>query len=137
MRNQIISDYKHGIQNEEYRVLETSNGKFQVRKRTSPFVPNSQSVKRVQIEEPEKETEKEKVEDTSKTSLSSNLNDRMSNEDLLRKLSTLLDVPQKEPEQIPQEHDAEEEAYEQEQNYYNSRANLGMNPYIRQPLRLY
>ena len=127
-RNQIISDYKHGIPNEEYRVLETSSGKFQVRKRKSPFKSTSAaSEKHVElkpVEEPVKEEQKK-------------VDERMSNEDLLRKLSTLLDVPQQKTEQTPEEHEAEEEAYEQEQEYYNSRANLGFNPYIRRPLRLF
>jgi hypothetical protein len=125
-RNQIISDYKHGIPNEEYRVLETSSGKFQVRKRKSPFKSGKEE-KHVEII-PEKEEPKEEPK---------KVDDRMSNEDLLRKLSTLLDVPQQKTEQTPEEHEAEEEAYEQEQEYYNSRADLGFNPYIRRPLRLF
>ena len=36
-RRQIISDYKNGIQNEEYRVIDQGNGKYQVRKRDSKF----------------------------------------------------------------------------------------------------
>ena len=36
-RKQIISDYKNGIQNEEYRVIDRGEGKYQVRKRESQF----------------------------------------------------------------------------------------------------
>ena len=36
-RRQIISDYKNGIQNEEYRVIDRGNGDYQVRKRDSKF----------------------------------------------------------------------------------------------------
>ena len=36
-RKQIISDYKHGIANPNYRVIDRGDGTFQVRKRDSKF----------------------------------------------------------------------------------------------------
>ena len=55
----------------------------------------------------------------------------------MRKLSVLLDVPQKEVDKTPDEFDKEEEAYEDDQEFIERNINTGFNPYIRQPLRLY
>ena len=124
LRKQIISDYKHGIQNAEYRVIEREDGSYQVRKRTSKFqIPTSAQVP-------------EQVPEVSKPSGSIE-NQRLSNEELLRKLSTLLEIPTQTPETTPQEMDQAEEAYEEDQNYIEQNINTNFNPYMRRPLRLY
>ena len=122
-RKQIISDYKHGIPNEEYRVIDQGNGKFQVRKRASKFKMPAKAKP-----EPEPEVEEEEPKKP--------LMDRMSNEELLRKLSSLLQIPQQDVEQPPEDYDHEEESYEQAQQYINSYAQRGYSPYRRQPLKL-
>ena len=91
-RRQIISDYKNGIQNEEYRVIDQGNGKYQVRKKESKFKVQPKLVPQPQPE-PEPKEEEEKKESPI----------RMSNEDLLYKLSNLLQVPQKEPKETSEE----------------------------------
>ena len=122
-RRQIISDYKNGIQNEEYRVIDRGNGNYQVRKRDSKF----------KLAKPQKEIipeeEEEKVE-KQKTSL------RMSNEELLYKLSNLLQVPIKETDETPEEHDHEEEAFEEDKQYIE-RAATQRNPWGRKPFSLF
>ncbi len=129
-RKQIISDYRNGIPNEEYRVIDRGNGTYQVRKRESRFKmpprPRTPSIqKNRDVEEEEDEVEEKKNKPV-----------RMSNEDLLYKLSNLLQVPVKEPEELPDEHDHEEEAYEQDQEFIQ-RAAVESNPWARRPLRLY
>ena len=129
-RKQIISDYKNGISNEDYRVIDQGNGKYQVRKRESGFkCPPKPKKPHVKIQE--EQEEEEEVKEPKKD------NNRMSNEELFRKLSTLLQVPEPEVEQTPQEYEQEEEAYDQTQQYLNSYAQQGYSPYRRQPLRLY
>ena len=122
-RRQIISDYKNGIQNEEYRVIDRGNGNYQVRKRDSKF----------KLAKPQKEVipeeEEEKVE-KQKSSL------RMSNEELLYKLSNLLQVPIKETNETPEEHDHEEEAFEEDKQYIE-RAASQRNPWGRKPFSLF
>ena len=122
-RRQIISDYKNGIQNEEYRVIDRGNGNYQVRKRDSKF----------KLAKPQKEVipeeEEEKVE-KQKSSL------RMSNEELLYKLSNLLQVPIKEIDETPEEHDHEEEAFEEDKQYIE-RAATQRNPWGRKPFSLF
>ena len=122
-RRQIISDYKNGIQNEEYRVIDRGNGNYQVRKRDSKF----------KLTKPQKEVipeeEEEKVE-KQKSSL------RMSNEELLYKLSNLLQVPIKETYETPEEHDHEEEAFEEDKQYIE-RAATQRNPWGRKPFSLF
>ena len=122
-RRQIISDYKNGIQNEEYRVIDRGNGNYQVRKRDSKF----------KLTKPQKEVipeeEEEKVE-KQKSSL------RMSNEELLYKLSNLLQVPIKETDETPEEHDHEEEAFEEDKQYIE-RAASQRNPWGRKPFSLF
>ena len=122
-RRQIISDYKNGIQNEEYRVIDRGNGNYQVRKRDSKF----------KLAKPQKEVipeeEEEKVE-KQKSSL------RMSNEELLYKLSNLLQVPIKETDETPEEHDHEEEAFEEDKQYIE-RAATQRNPWGRKPFSLF
>ena len=122
-RRQIISDYKNGIQNEEYRVIDRGNGNYQVRKRDSKF----------KLAKPQKEVipeeEEEKVE-KQKSSL------RMSNEELLYKLSNLLQVPIKETDETPEEHDHEEEAYEEDKQYIQ-RAATKINLWERKPFTLF
>ena len=88
LRRQIISDYKNGIQNEEYRVIDQGIGKYQVRKRESKF-----KIQPKLIPQTEQKEEEEKKESPI----------RMSNEDLLYKLSNLLQVPQKEPKETSEE----------------------------------
>ena len=125
-RKQIISDYKNGIQNQDYRVIDRGDGTYQVRKRESKF---KLSIDESKIpKSPPEQTEEPKKEDTS---------GRLTNEELLRKLSVLLDVPQKEVDKTPEELDKEEEAYEDDQEFIERNINTGFNPYIRQPLRLY
>ena len=122
-RRQIISDYKNGIQNEEYRVIDRGNGNYQVRKRDSKF----------KLAKPQKEVipeeEEEKVE-KQKSSL------RMSNEELLYKLSNLLQVPIKETNETPEEHDHEEETFEEDKQYIE-RAASQRNPWGRKPFSLF
>ena len=125
-RKQIISDYKNGIQNQDYRVIDRGDGTYQVRKRESKF---KLSIDESKIpKSPPESTPEPKKEDTS---------GRLTNEELLRKLSVLLDVPQKEVDKTPEELDKEEEAYEDDQEFIERNINTGFNPYIRQPLRLY
>lgn len=59
-RRQIISDYKNGIPNEEYRVLDRGNGKYQVRKRESKFKVSASKTKSKQPE-PEPEPEQKQL----------------------------------------------------------------------------
>ena len=95
-----------------------------MRKRTSKFqIPTSAQVP-------------EQVPEASKPSGSIE-NQRLSNEELLRKLSTLLEIPTQTPETTPQEMDQAEEAYEEDQNYIEQNINTNFNPYMRRPLRLY
>ena len=123
-RKQIISDYKNGIPNEEYRVIDQGNGKYQVRKRESQF---KLPPKPVTPPEEKEETEEEEEKKDSPV--------RMSNEDLLYKLSNLLQVPKKETEETPEEHDHEEEAYEEDKQYFQ-RAAVQRNPWERRKLSL-
>ena len=127
-RKQIISDYKNGIQNQDYRVIDRGDGKYQVRKRESKFKLSIAESKIPKSPPPQEPTPEPKKEDTS---------GRLTNEELLRKLSILLDVPQKEVDKTPEELDKEEEAYEDDQEFIERNINTGFNPYIRQPLRLY
>ena len=124
MRKQIISDWKHGIQNSDYRVIERDDGTFQVRKRDSKFKAFIQKQEPEPVPQPEPEPKKEEP-------------DRLTNEELLRKLSRLLEVPENPPEKTPQEFEQEQEAYEEDQNYIERMASSNFNPYIRRPLRLY
>ena len=127
-RKQIISDYKNGIQNQDYRVIDRGDGTYQVRKRESKFKLSIDESKIPKSPPPQEPTPEPKKEDTS---------GRLTNEELLRKLSVLLDVPQKEVDKTPEEFDKEEEAYEDDQEFIERNINTGFNPYIRQPLRLY
>ena len=127
-RKQIISDYKNGIQNQDYRVIDRGDGTYQVRKRESKFKLSIDESKIPKSPPPPEPTTEPKKEDTS---------GRLTNEELLRKLSVLLDVPQKEVDKTPEELDKEEEAYEDDQEFIERNINTGFNPYIRQPLRLY
>ena len=127
-RKQIISDYKNGIQNQDYRVIDRGDGTYQVRKRESKFKLSIDESKIPKSPPPQEPTPEPKKEDTS---------GRLTNEELLRKLSVLLDVPQKEVDKTPEELDKEEEAYEDDQEFIERNINTGFNPYIRQPLRLY
>ena len=133
-RNQIISDYKHGIANEDYRVIDRGDGTYQVRKRTSKFkVPKQQQKQEEQEPQPKEEPKPEP--------------DRLTNEDLLRKLSYLLKIPEQQVEETPQEFEQEEDAYEQTQQYFDRYAESQnqalqynappISPYRRRPLRLY
>ena len=125
-RKQIISDYKNGIPNEEYRVIDQGNGKYQVRKRESQFkIPPRPVTPIVPKEEPREEEEEKKESPI-----------RMSNEDLLYKLSNLLQVPRKEPEETPDVHDHEEEAYEEDKQYLE-RAAEQKNPWERKRFSLF
>ena len=72
---------------------------------------------------------KEKVE-KQKSSL------RMSNEELLYKLSNLLQVPIKETNETPEEHEHEEEAFEEDKQYIE-RAASQRNPWGRKPFSLF
>ena len=90
-RKQIISDYKNGIPNEEYRVIDQGNGKYQVRKRESQFKLPPRPVT--------PPVEKEETEET------------------------------------PEEHDHEEEAYEEDKQYFQ-RAAVQRNPWERRKLSL-
>lgn len=126
-RRQIISDYKNGIQNEEYRVIDRGEGKYQVRKRESQFKLPSRSETPGPQKSAEEEEEKEEEKDSPM---------RMKNEELLYKLSNLLQVPVKETEETPEEHDHEEEAYE-EYKQYIERAATVKNPWGRRPLSLF
>ena len=129
-RKQIISDYKNGIQNEDYRVIDQGDGKYQVRRRedkfkipprpTTPLPPKLQKV----------EEEEDKEEKPPKDSPI-----RMSNEELLYKLSNLLQVPVQEPDETPDVHDHEEEAHEDDKEYFERAA--VRNPWSRAPLRLF
>lgn len=123
-RRQIISDYKNGIQNEEYRVIDRGNGDYQVRKRDSKF----------KLTKPKKEevVEEEEVNEEPKEKSSM----RMSNEELLYKLSNLLQVPIKETDETPEEHDHEKEAYEEDKQYIQ-RAATKINPWERKPFTLF
>ena len=124
-RKQIISDYRNGIPNEDYRVIDRGDGTYQVRKRDSKF----KKPKKVEPE-PEPVKEEPKKEEPPKES------NRMSNEELLRKLSTLLKVPEQEVEETPEEFEQEEEANEDVQKYIYQHATQ-RNPYARRPLKLY
>ena len=143
LRKQIISDYIHGIQNPEYRVIDRGDGTYQVRKRDSKFKalikqhipedheqepePEPPKPGPTRIEpEPEPEPEPPKPGPT-----------RMTNEELLHKLSKLLDVPQQADYDTPEEYDHEKEAYEEDQDYIQQNINTNFNPYMRKPLRLY
>ena len=125
-RKQIISDYKNGIPNEEYRVIDQGNGKYQVRKRESQFKLPPRPVTPYVPKEETREEEEEKKESPI----------RMSNEDLLYKLSNLLQVPRKEPEETPEVHDHEEEAYEEDKQYLE-RAAEQKNPWERKRFSLF
>lgn len=127
-RKQIISDYKNGIQNEEYRVIDRGEGKYQVRKRESAFKLPQRPVTPLPEKQKEEEEEKEEVKEEKPL--------RMSNEELLYKLSNLLQVPVKETEETPEEHDHEEEAYEEDKQYIE-RAASQRNPWGRRPLSLF
>ena len=127
-RKQIISDYKNGIQNEEYRVIDRGEGKYQVRKRESQFkLPPRPVTPGPQISAEEEEEKKEEKKESPM---------RMSNEELLYKLSNLLQVPVKETEETPEEHDHEEEAYEEDKQYIERAATV-KNPWGRRPLSLF
>lgn len=126
-RRQIISDYKNGIQNEEYRVIDRGEGKYQVRKRESQFKLPPRPETPVPQKSAEEEEEKEEKNDSPM---------RMSNEELLYKLSNLLQVPVKETEETPEEHDHEEEAYEEDKQYIERAATV-KNPWGRRPLSLF
>lgn len=126
-RRQIISDYKNGIQNEEYRVIDRGEGKYQVRKRESQF----KLPPRPETPVPQKSAEEEEENEEKKESPM-----RMSNEELLYKLSNLLQVPVKETEETPEEHDHEEEAYEEDKQYIERAATV-KNPWGRRPLSLF
>ena len=126
-RKQIISDYKNGIQNEEYRVIDRGEGKYQVRKRESQFKLPPRPETPVPQKSAEEEEEKEEKNDSPM---------RMSNEELLYKLSNLLQVPVKETEETPEEHDHEEEAYEEDKQYIERAATV-KNPWGRRPLSLF
>ena len=123
-RRQIISDYKNGIQNEEYRVIDQGNGKYQVRKRDSKFKVQPQLVPQPEPEPKPKEEEEKKESPI-----------RMSSEDLLYKLSNLLQVPQKEPEETPEEYEHEEEAIKEDKEYFE-RAAVQPNPWARRKFSL-
>lgn len=132
-RRQIISDYKHGIANPDYRVIDRGDGTFQVRKRDSKF---KAFIKKPEVEEvpQEVEAEPEPKKETKKEST------RLTNEELLLKLSKLLDIPRQEPDMTPQEYEEEKEAYEDDQRYIEQNmpyAGTPYNPYMRRPLRLY
>ena len=120
-RKQIISDYRNGIPNEDYRVIDRGDGSYQVRKRESPFKAPKKKVVKEEVNEEEEVKEKNKPL-------------RMSNEELLHKLSNLLQVPIQEPEETMEEHEHEEEAYEQDQEYFQKAAVI--NPWARKPLIL-
>ena len=124
MRKQIISDYKNGIQNPDYRVIDRGDGTYQVRKRESKFKISQQQVEQQVEPQPEPEPKKEE-------------SNRLTNEELLRKLSVLLDVPQKQVDQTPEEYDQEQEAYEDDQEFIQRNIQTNFNPYRRPPLRLY
>ena len=126
-RRQIISDYKNGIQNEEYRVIDRGEGKYQVRKRESQF----KLPPRPETPVPQKSAEEEEENEEKQESPM-----RMSNEELLYKLSNLLQVPVKETEETPEEHDHEEEAYEEDKQYIERAATV-KNPWGRRPLSLF
>lgn len=126
-RKQIISDYKNGIQNEEYRVIDRGNGTYQVRKRDSKFILPP----RPQTPAPKIEPEPEEEEEKKETPV------RMSNEELLYKLSNLLQVPVKEPEELPEEHDHEEEAYEEDKQMIQRAATQQMHPWERKRFSLF
>lgn len=83
-RRQIISDYRNGIQNEDYRVIDRGDGTYQVRKRDSKF----KLAPRHGAEAPAPTAQ---APEDSKDQKDSNV--RMSNEELLFKLSNLLQVP--------------------------------------------
>lgn len=126
-RRQIISDYKNGIQNEEYRVIDRGEGKYQVRKRESQFKLPS----RPETPGPQKSAEEEEEKEEEKDSPM-----RMKNEELLYKLSNLLQVPVKETEETPEDHDHEEEAYEEYKQYIERTATV-KHPWGRRPLSLF
>ena len=133
MRKQIISDYKHGIPNPEYRVIDRGDGTYQVRKRDSKFKLSIDESKIPKSPPPEEKEEEEEKKEPKQEST------RMTNEELLRKLSVLLDVPQKEVDKTPEEYDKENEEYQEDQEFIQQTMNLGCNPYYRRrpPLRLY
>jgi hypothetical protein len=123
-RRQIISDYKNGIQNEDYRVLDRGNGNYQVRKRESKF----KLPKKIEAVEEENEEEEEKHNNESPL--------RMTNEELLYKLSNLLQIPTKQAEELPDEHDHEEEVFEEDMRTIQ-RAAENTNPWQRRRLSLF
>ena len=129
-RKQIISDYKNGIQNEDYRVIDQGDGKYQVRRREDKFKipPRPMTPPPPKLQKVEEEEDKEE-----KPPKDSPI--RMSNEELLYKLSNLLQVPVQEPDETPDEHDHEEEAHEDDKEYFERAA--VKNPWSRTPLRLF
>ena len=83
------------------------DGSYQVRKRDSKFKLLVQTPEEPESEpEPEPEPEPKKPESP-----------RLTNEELLRKLSVLLDVPEKEVEKTPEEFDKENEEYQEDQQF--------------------
>ena len=124
MRKQIISDYEHGIPNPDYRVLQLKDGSYQVRRRTSPFQFSSSAQVPEQVQEAPKPS-------------GSSENQRLSNEELLRKLSTLLEIPVQEPETPPDDFDREQEAFNEDQEFIEQNIQTNFNPYYKAPLRLY
>ncbi len=155
LRKQIINDYIHGIPNQDYRVIKTSNGSYQVRKRVSKFkmnIPASQEFKRSLNRPVEEEMESEPEEQIQEKQTIKNSpearraepkpkdKDRLTNEDLLRKLSTLLNVPEQNTYESPEEFEHEEEAYHEDQEMIQqairNSGNLS-NMWGRKPLRLY
>ena len=90
-RNRIIYDYINGIMDENYEVKKTRTNKYQVRKRRSPFIPPEPLPQRVvQEAEPEQEEGEQEEEHA--------LN-RISNEQLLTKLTSLLDTKAQEDDE--------------------------------------
>ncbi len=142
LRKQIINDYVHGIPNQDYRVIKTSNGSYQVRKRVSKFMMN-RPVEEEMESEPEKQIqEKQTIKNSPEARRAEPKpkdKDRLTNEDLLRKLSTLLNVPEQKTYESPEEFEHEEEAYHEDQEMIqqaiNNSGNLG-NRWARRPLRL-
>ena len=89
IRNQIIYDFINGIPNEEYEVKKTKDDKYQVRKRKSPFIPPAPEEPVSQKEEQEQQQEQSVKEEELKHKDESS---RITNEELLMKLSSLLDL---------------------------------------------
>ena len=93
-RNKIIYDYINGVPNEEYEVRKTKSDKYMVRKRKSPFNPQQETI---HIEAQTQQTQPmNEITPTPEEKLN-----RISNEELLSKLSTLLEL--KEQEQSSEE----------------------------------